>query len=246
MIAWSESNLSNMLNQKIETRAVDHLVQQQMRDLCHNSPSMSMLAAIAISTNINEAWYDHPSQKVLDYWIPKQPSQNGPAAFSTLRSWLGSDNSLKSFVTGDARYRWHQADPPTVSTQLSYDQSLFTCKGLQIRLNGADYFGLAPSTTVFQSKVVSQPVAVPTNSADSSPKTSVRLGARGDSANVTLACKQATAGDKHWDLVKQACDSHDHKEFSKNQTWRSELMDAHSALLKCCKGWCHSSWTNRD
>ena len=65
MIAWSESKLSNMLNQKIEAGAVDYLVQQQMRNLCHNSPPMSMLTAITISTNISEAWHDPSSQKVL-------------------------------------------------------------------------------------------------------------------------------------------------------------------------------------
>ena len=155
-------------------------------------------------------------------------------AFNTLRSWLNSDSALKSFVIGNAKHRWSQLCPTRASTQLSYDQSVFTCKELNKRLNCAADFGLAPTTTIWRSRGASHPVAAATNSKGSSPVTSVRMGTRGDSAKIALACKQAVARDKHWDLVKQACDSDDHKEFSKNQAWRSELMNAHSVLLRCC------------
>jgi hypothetical protein len=75
VIAWSESNLSRKSNHKTGAKAMDHLVQQQMRDCCHNSQSMSALAAITISTSIIKAWHDPPSQKILDCWVPTHVNQ---------------------------------------------------------------------------------------------------------------------------------------------------------------------------
>ena len=62
------------------------------------------------------------------------------------------------------------------------------------------------------------------------------LGSGSDRQKIALAIKQKAARDVHWKLVRTACDSEDHKEFSKDTEWRKELIQAHSSLLEACDG----------
>ena len=66
------------------------------------------------------------------------------------------------------------------------------------------------------------------------PTAGPSLGPGSDRQKVALAIKQKAARDVHWKLVRSACDSEDHKEFSKDPEWRKELIQAHSSLLKAC------------
>ena len=68
----------------------------------------------------------------------------------------------------------------------------------------------------------------------SRPVREPRLGSGSDKQRIELALAQKAARDKHWKLVRRACDSDDHKEFSKDPEWRKELLQAHSSLLKTC------------
>ena len=85
VLAWCESVMSTTSDRKIHIRAADLLVQQQIRDLCSDVSSVAALAATIISLNIIDSWKSPPKQGVIDCWIPKQASQNGPAAFNTSR-----------------------------------------------------------------------------------------------------------------------------------------------------------------
>jgi hypothetical protein len=205
VLAWCESVISTTSDRKIYTRAADLLMHHQIRDLCSDVSSVAGLAATIISFNIIDSWESPPTQGVIDCWIPKQASQNGPAAFNTLRSWLNSDSSLKSFVIGNATHRWSQLCPTRASTQLSYDQSLFTCKELNKRLNCAAEFGLAPEkvTTLKCKKELTQ-----LQESMSLPK----LGSNNAKQRANLAKAQRRARDTHWQLVRNACASDDHKE----------------------------------
>ena len=144
VMAWCESVLFSTSCHKSQKRAAEFLAQQEIRGICHEVSSVAMLASVTISFNVIRSWQQPLDQSVIDYWVPKQASQSGPAAFNTFRSWLNSDSSLKSFVIGNAMHRWSQLCPTRASTQLSYDQSLFTCKELNKRLNCAAEFGLVP------------------------------------------------------------------------------------------------------
>ena len=59
-------------------------------------------------------------------------------------------------------------------------------------------------------------------------------GSDSDRQRIALAIKQKAARDEHWRLIRSACDSEDHKEFSKDPEWRKEFIQAHSSLLKAC------------
>ena len=59
-------------------------------------------------------------------------------------------------------------------------------------------------------------------------------GSDTDRQRIDLAVKQKAARDEHWRLIRSACDSEDHKEFSKDPEWRKELIQAHSSLLEVC------------
>ena len=114
----------------------------------------------------------------------------------------------------------------TANTQLSYDQSLFTCKELKKRLNCAAEFKLAAMRTTGRSCKKEQPVqeaiCLPT------------LGSNNTKQKASLARAQRRARDTHWQLVRDACASDDHKEFSKDKGWREQLLNAHSAILEVC------------
>ena len=157
----------------------------------------------------------------------RQILQNGPVAFNTLRSWLNSDSALKSFVLGNAKHRWSQLCPTRASTQLPYDQSVFTCKELNKRLNCAAEFGLAPEkvTTLKCKKELTQ-----LQESMSLPK----LGSNNAKQRANLAKAQRRARDTHWQLVRNACASDDHKEYAKDKSWRKQLLGAHSAILEVC------------
>ena len=66
------------------------------------------------------------------------------------------------------------------------------------------------------------------------PATGPSWGSDTDRQRIALAIKQKAARDEHWRLIRSACDSEDHKEFSKDPEWRKELFRAHSNLLKAC------------
>ena len=71
-------------------------------------------------------------------------------------------------------------------------------------------------------------------SASRKPVCLPKLGSNGSKQKASLAKAQRRCRDVHWQLVREACASKDHKEFSKGKEWRRQLLLAHSALLKVC------------
>ena len=65
VIAWRESVITTTSNRKIRARAADHLVQQQIRDLCCKVSSVSVLTSITISFGIIDSWQKSQNKAYL-------------------------------------------------------------------------------------------------------------------------------------------------------------------------------------
>ena len=69
-------------------------------------------------------------------------SSNGPLAFNSMVSWLGSGQAVKAFTVDHSDHRWairHQQGTvrSTAVSGLSYDQAVFTVKEISVRLRSA-------------------------------------------------------------------------------------------------------------
>jgi hypothetical protein len=95
VMAWCETVMFSTSCHKSQKRAAELLAQQEIRELCHEVSSVAILASVTISFNIISSWQQPLDQRIINYWVPKQSSQSGPAAFDILHSWLDSDRSLK-------------------------------------------------------------------------------------------------------------------------------------------------------
>ena len=118
VMAWCETVLFSTSCHKSQKRAAELSAQQEIRELFHEVSSVAVLASLTISLNIISSWQQPPDKRVIDYWIPEQASQSGPAAFDILHCWLDSGRSLKSFVTGNASHRWSRHGPTTANTHV--------------------------------------------------------------------------------------------------------------------------------